>query len=657
MPVTPIPLARDADGHPCSTLYGDVYASRDGAAAQARHVFLNGNGLPDRWRGRDQFAVLETGFGLGTNFLATWQAWHDDAARCGRLHFVSVEKHPLSAEALLSAASSELQPLARRLARQWPLPIEGLHRLEFDGGAVVLTLALGDARDAVPQLVVGADAIFLDGFAPDRNPQMWEPALLKAVARCARAGATLATWCTARLVRDALAQAGFDLQLAAGFGRKRDMLTGRYAPRWRTRRHEPPAARHGGRSALVVGAGLAGSACAHALVRRGWQVQVIDDGISAGHPPASALPWGLLHPHLAVDDAPLARLVRAGVAATHAALARTLSDACRHEGEPVARTTGLLQLAGDEAELLRWRVAIDELRFPSAHVQACDADTASAYVGLRTSRGGLWWPQGALISPRRWRHALTAQCTLLPGRAHAVQADTDGRWQVVDDDGGVLGRAPVVIVAAALSSPVLVGSATPRVHPVRGRITQLHAGALRSLRAPVAGDGYLMHDPDGGAWIGATYETALPGDASDGALSDGQATAGNLRRAAALLAEPLSAAAIGTFDAVRCVAHDRLPLAGALADEPAALANARALRGAHLADLPRRVGLHASYALGSRGLALAPLLGDMIAAQIEGEPLPLPRDLAAQVDPARFLLHALRHGRDVPDSGTAREER
>lgn len=85
---------------PAAPAFGDVYHSRAGALAQARHVFLGGNGLPGRWQGRRRFVVLETGFGLGNNFLATWDAWRQDPARCERLVFVSVEKHPLRREDL-----------------------------------------------------------------------------------------------------------------------------------------------------------------------------------------------------------------------------------------------------------------------------------------------------------------------------------------------------------------------------------------------------------------------------------------------------------------------------------------------------------------------------------------------------------------------------
>lgn len=95
-PLQPARLEFAADGTPYSAAFGDVYHSAHGGPAQARHVFLGGNDLPRRWQGRDRFVILETGFGLGLNFLAAWQAWQDDPQRCRRLHFVSFEKHPLS---------------------------------------------------------------------------------------------------------------------------------------------------------------------------------------------------------------------------------------------------------------------------------------------------------------------------------------------------------------------------------------------------------------------------------------------------------------------------------------------------------------------------------------------------------------------------------
>jgi tRNA 5-methylaminomethyl-2-thiouridine biosynthesis bifunctional protein len=231
IPIEPADLEFDDSGNAFSRRYGDVYASRDGALGQARHVFLGGNALPSRWAQREQFVIFETGFGLGVNFLATWQQWRDDPLRPRRLHFVSVELHPPRADDLRRAAAP-LESIAAELAAAWPLPLPGLHRLEFEDGGVVLTLGFGDAAALVPRLALGADAFFLDGFAPDRNPVMWSAPLLKSLARMARRSATLATWCTARTVRDALAASGFVVERRAGFGHKRAMLAARFEPRW-----------------------------------------------------------------------------------------------------------------------------------------------------------------------------------------------------------------------------------------------------------------------------------------------------------------------------------------------------------------------------------------------------------------------------------------
>src|SRR5262245_29954950 len=96
MKLTCAELAFDGAGTPYSHMYGDVYHSADSGPGQARHVFLGGNRLPANWAGRHNYTIVETGFGLGLNFLTTWRAWRDDPQRPRRLHFVSVEKHPFS---------------------------------------------------------------------------------------------------------------------------------------------------------------------------------------------------------------------------------------------------------------------------------------------------------------------------------------------------------------------------------------------------------------------------------------------------------------------------------------------------------------------------------------------------------------------------------
>ena len=164
------------DGVPYSSLYGDIYHSADGGVGQANHVFLQGCGLPQAWADRATFAILETGFGTGLNFLVTWAAWRADPHRPARLHFLSVEKHPFRADDLaqLHAQWPEFAECSRELLANWPMLTPGFHRIALDGGRVQLTLMLGEALDCLPQVQAGVDAFYLDGFAPDRNADLWQ---------------------------------------------------------------------------------------------------------------------------------------------------------------------------------------------------------------------------------------------------------------------------------------------------------------------------------------------------------------------------------------------------------------------------------------------------------------------------------------------------
>jgi len=236
-PIVPATIDLGADGEPPSApAFGDLYHPRVGAAAQARHVFLGGNGLPARWAGRDRFVVLETGFGLGNNFLATWAAWRADPQRCRQLHFISIEASPPTRDSFASLTrEAPLAPLAAELARQWPPLTCNLHRIALEDGGIELLLAFGVVDAWLPQLVAEVDAFFLDGFAPARNPSMWDAGLFKAMARLAAPDATVATWSAARAVRDGLRSAGFDVAKAAGNGGKREITRGRFAPRFAPR--------------------------------------------------------------------------------------------------------------------------------------------------------------------------------------------------------------------------------------------------------------------------------------------------------------------------------------------------------------------------------------------------------------------------------------
>ena len=649
-PLIPATLAFRDDGTLFSPAYDDIYHSAVGALAQAHHVFIAGNGLPQRWRERRIFTIVETGFGVGGNFLATWAAWRADPARCERLHFVSTEKHPFSQHDLRAVhgrivADATISPLARQLDDAWPMLVPGMHRLEFEGGRVTLTLAFGDALDVLPKLWLRADAFYLDGFSPAKNPEMWSLAVFKALARLAGDGATFATYTSAGDVKRSLEQAGFNLRKADGFGWKRAMLVGEFAPRWRVRRHEPPLPLTvGERHAIVIGAGLAGCALTERLTARGWRISLIDQHPDAARE-ASGNPAGVFHPLISRDDSVASRITRAGFLY---ALRRW--TALEQRGYSFQRSTlGLLHLAVDEDETRAMTDAITLLGYPADFVTPVSQTDAQALANVALTRGGWLYPRGGSLDPAALCRAQCDAAGDLLTRHFGVEAQrierVDAQWRVIDAAGRPLASAPVVIFANACDAARVAGLHQAPTRIVRGQLTLLPARVASGLRVPLIGEGYAVPLADGITLTGATYEVD---DAERAMRASGHVE--NLERLAQLMpdvANELAATDPSRLEgrvAFRCVTSDRVPMAGALADEAAASRDAAALRGAWPLDLPRADGLYGAFAYGSRGLVWATLAAELIASQIEGEPWPIERDLAESIDPARYLLRALRHG-------------
>jgi tRNA 5-methylaminomethyl-2-thiouridine biosynthesis bifunctional protein len=652
--LTPATLVFRADGTPYSPRHDDIYHSAAGAFAQAEHVFLNGNALPGRWRGRRIFSILETGFGPGVNFLATWARWRADPARCERLHFVSTEKYPFSQADLRTAhdaivADASIAALARKLADAWPVLVPGMHRIEFEDGRVTLTLVFGDAIQTLQSLWLRADAFYLDGFAPAKNPDLWSPEVFRSLTRVAADDATFATYTSAGDVKRGLTQAGFECTKVEGFAGKRAMLVGRFAPRWRVRRYEPPvplavSERH----AVVIGAGLAGCAITERLAARGWHITSLE----RHHAPAreaSGNPAGVFHPMLSRDDSVASRITRAGFLY---ALQRwsMLDDSTLR---PAQRAEGLLQIAESEEEAHAFAQVLASLGYPAQFVIPVSRDEAARIAGVPVTRGGCFFRTGGWIDPAQLCAAQCASAADRLERRYGVEAArierSGDQWTVFDAAGQALARAPVVIVANANDAARVAGLNHAPTRSVRGQLTVLPAGTLEGLRIPVIGEGYAVPLADGTTLAGATYDIDDP----HAALRI-EAHIENIERVAQMLPSltDRSTSVTRAFDAsqtltgrvaFRCVTSDRLPMIGTLADETAAINGAAKLRGAWPRDLPRANGLCGAFAYGSRGLVWAALGAELIASQLEGEPWPIERELAEAIDPARFLLRALRH--------------
>lgn len=639
------PIEWMPDGTPYSPRFGDRYHSEDGGLTQARTTFLQGCGLPEAWAGQPHWRLLETGFGFGLNFLVTWAAWRADPARCRLLHFTSCEAWPVSADDLLRAASQhpDLLPLARQLHVQWWGLLPGVHRLAFDEGRVLLTLFVGDAQAMLRQQMPQADSIYLDGFSPQRNPGMWDAQMLKTVARCCRRGTRLATWTIARPVRDALAQCGFTVRKVPGAPPKRDNLQATFDPAWEPRAAPAPL---GGSIApaalpgdcLVIGSGLSGSAVAASLARRGWQVRVLDRGASpaAG---ASGLPAGVFAPHVSPDDNPLSRLSRSGVRATLQALAAS-----------PALTEGVDWSACGVLE----RVLEGPLRLPAAWASGegagestgaqwsrpADAATLAA-AGLPASAPACWHVRGGWLRPARLVGALLQSPAIawqgpatVSGLRRVASADGTPRWQALGPGGAVLAEAAHAVVTAGYDSRAWLPGHYP-LNALRGQVSWgLRADSPPGAAAawppfPVNGHGNLV--PRAGAgphgiWVmGSTFErgeTELPPPPA----SQAEAHAANAAKLESLLPDLAAAlapamtgpgAAPGHWAGVRCTAPDRLPFVGPV-------------------DAVHQPGLWVCTAMGARGVTLAPLCGELLAARMTGEPLPLDVRLARALAPERL---------------------
>ncbi|MCG6166901.1 FAD-dependent 5-carboxymethylaminomethyl-2-thiouridine(34) oxidoreductase MnmC [Leptospira sanjuanensis] len=330
---------------PVSAEFDDIYFSPENGLKETEHVFIQGNDLPERWKNsniQNSFTILELGFGTGLNFFTTWKEYLEYKDRF-RLHFLSIEKFPLKKEEIAKALSvfPELKEITDEFLNSYRDLIPGMNYFRFLNGRIHLTLFLGDVTDALREISGKADAIFLDGFAPSKNPDMWQIETLQNLKNFCKIGTTVSTFTVARIVRDSLSTAGFTLEKRPGFGRKREMLTGKITEDAFENHNIPPNESETFRqtsspnelesqidgqdrknffsetteltpsekpwcvrnypktkieTAAIIGAGIAGSALAYSLSQRGIRVTLIDPSGIANE--ASGIPSAISHPHL-----------------------------------------------------------------------------------------------------------------------------------------------------------------------------------------------------------------------------------------------------------------------------------------------------------------------------------------------------------------------
>jgi tRNA 5-methylaminomethyl-2-thiouridine biosynthesis bifunctional protein len=540
--------------------------------------------------------VLDTAFGV-ERFMA-------ERARGGCLHYLGIASNVPAVD----------DPGLRAL---WPLDVPGFHRVILDQGRVVLDLLVGTLDAVLPQIDARVDAFFIASPA--------SAALARVLAKLAVQGASL----HAAVPDEALVWA----LTAAGFACKTIEGTQDVAAIYQSRRPQPAVAPEPERRAIVIGAGLAGSAAAHRLCANGWQVTVIERHAEPAQEASGNLA-GIFMPLLSKDDNIPTRLSRA-------AYLFALREWRRMGGVGKAfdgAGCGVLQLARDGGHARVQQEVVAAWNYPQEYVRWLDAEAAAARIGAPTPHGGWLFEQGGWARPASLCEAMLAACGERLRRVFATEAmvlqRSDGEWQVRNGDDVLIAQAPTVVLASGAGAVRIEQASELPLSALRGQVTHLavsDGGAPPLLPLVVCREAYVTPPSNGIVSAGATY------DNDDDPTLRASSQLENLNRLAEIIPGDAVAALAANAPLAgrvgfRCAAPDRLPLAGALPDYPSAGHLER------LRDVPRHPGLYGLLGYASRGLIWAPLMAELLVSQLENRPPPLETALVDALDPGRFLL-------------------
>ncbi|MCS4305735.1 tRNA 5-methylaminomethyl-2-thiouridine biosynthesis bifunctional protein [Rheinheimera pacifica] len=611
-------------GTPVASDFDDVYFSNDGGMAETDYVFLQQNGLPQRWQSHPAaaFHIIETGFGTGANFLLSWLRFRQyrqqfPDAPCQRLYFSSFEKFPLSHADLTQALAvhTELKQQCGQLLQAYPPCVGGCHRLSFDNGSIILDLWFGDVNALLPELNAKADAIYLDGFAPSKNPDMWQPQLFTGLARLSGNGSTVATFTSAGVVKRGLQQAGFTVSKIKGFGRKREMLTATMltdaalpvtAP---APVAAPAAPEH---EVTILGGGIASLCTALALTQRGVAVHLIcEDDMVARQ--ASQNRQGAVYPNLhtnLTDDSQL-----------HAQaflFARRFYQHWQKQGLSFAMDwCGLLHLASNPQLQQRQHKLMDKALWPAELVQAVNASEASAIAGLELPHSGIYLPLAGWLSPQQF--CLQALQYLQQQRLFRFSADCkvqaikqyNSGW-LLDSSAGDIHSA-ILVLACGSKLAEFAPTAQLPLNKIRGQVSYVQASTMAPLKTVLCHKGYITPQWQNLHSVGATFDRS----ATEAFISE-QDNSENVELVRQQLQQPAwfaDAKVSSATAAFRATLPDHLPVVGPLANQQ---------------------NLYLIGAMGARGIMLSPLLAELLACQICAEPLPLTQQLCKRLASDRF---------------------
>lgn len=617
---------------PWSPDFSDGYFGSVDPRAEIDEVFITGNRLEQRLVEVQRFAIGETGFGSGLNFLHTLELWRKLRRPGAFLSFLSTEAFPVAPDALrniLMHSGIALTDIETLLA-QYPTPVSGTHRLHFPEDNVILTLLLGDAAPSLAQQRGEIDAWYLDGFAPARNPSIWNLSVFREMRRLSKPGTTLGTFTVAGQVRRDLIEAGFQVTKKQGHGRKRERLEGWVAADaapspGATGRPEivsirPPKAGidQGPRvdktlppnagvhqasgvgaeerpKVIVVGAGIGGLATARALQQRGCEVTVLDPAGPGGG--ASGNPAALLTPHLAAAEPARNNLARAGMRESRSLIARIaqthphciLGEGVEHHG-----------ITAHADRRLRHLQSLPDPQYLEDLFTSLSSGHAPTPI--------LFYPKALAVCMRELclglADTLNIRDVAVTGYQSVLHEDSFPEHRLTLSDGSRMEARFVVFATGTGPAPAGLNWETPST--VAGQMTCLEPPLQPQMPRAVTGKGYCMPAKNHRQWIGATYRRPSATQPAGQSQADDEENRAQLHWLVGNHSpEPTI---IDSWYGERAVFPNRLPRVGAKESTP---------------------GVFLCHGFGSRGLLYAPLAAQLLADQILNLPEPLPTSLSS----------------------------
>ncbi|WDE01829.1 bifunctional tRNA (5-methylaminomethyl-2-thiouridine)(34)-methyltransferase MnmD/FAD-dependent 5-carboxymethylaminomethyl-2-thiouridine(34) oxidoreductase MnmC [Thalassomonas actiniarum] len=660
------PISFGADGAPFSEQFQDIYFDSDSGCQQSSAVFIQGNDIYNRLlQGKSPLTIAETGFGSGLNFLLTLQVYQKVQQQLALqkngespllpLTFISVEKYPLTKEQLEKSLAilPELAEYAQSLVEQYPDKCEQMWQGKFFGGKVTLQLYFDDAAQAFSALKTKKsgliDAWYLDGFSPRKNPDMWHAPLFEQIARLSKEQASVATFTVAGLVRRQLAEIGFRLEKKATGGKKKQMLTGIFQQgknsgkgyRLRPSINKP-------HQVGIIGGGIASACAAYALTRLGVKVNLYcqDSTVAQG---ASSNAIGALYPllHQQADDISLFYQQAFNRAKS---LYQQVSDEGHHFPH---QWCGLLEVSYKESLEKRQQLFEQLKSWPKTLIHGVNAEQASELAGLKLDFGGLFMPGAGWIAPGELVKTLfsAAQATnRLKIKADIkidhIQQNEDLSWQLRSEHAS-FNEKVLIICGGAESIKLNIADQLP-LSSVRGQVSSMQTNPeTDKLSTVLCHKGYLTPEHKGLHCIGATFEKNsfdTRAKAEDDAYNLAM-----LEKCLPGMSQWNAEDVIASKARLRCMTPDHIPMVGPMPD-----IQAHKTIYAHLAKdknwrfnqaAPVIDNLYLMTGLGARGLCSAPLLADILAADICGTPYPVDSKMLFNLAPNRFIIRDIIKGK------------